>query len=313
MSRIHEALRRAEKERKAGPAPENLHRAVEDLRPATPHREVYPAAAVSASVLAPPLEAPEAAPPPTIEELLSACRQQRWTPDPKKVVFSELQNHAHGYEQFRTLRSNLSHFRDNQALKTVLITSALPEEGKTFVAANLAHSMVRQKEKRALLIDADLRHPRLHLSLGAPATPGLSEYLRGSADESAILQRGPLENLYFIPGGATVANAAELLVNGRLKRLLDRLSPAFDWVILDSPPSIPVSDSGLLADHCDGVLIVVSAGMTPFDLAQKVTQRFRDKHLLGVVLNRADRGHSYGSYYYSGYSGKAANSADTKK
>jgi capsular exopolysaccharide synthesis family protein len=223
------------------------------------------------------------------------------------VIFSDLRANAHGYEQFRTLRSNLLQLRDTQALKTVLVTSALPQEGKTFIALNLAHAVVRQRETRALLIDADLRYPRLHLSLGAPASPGLSEYLRGAAQESALLQRGPLENLFFLPGGATVPNAAELLVNGRLKRLLEWLSPAFDWIILDSPPAIPVSDARLLADHCDGVLMVVSAGMTPFDLAQKVRQQFRDKRLLGVVLNRAKWGSTYGSYYYYGYGDKRKN------
>jgi capsular exopolysaccharide synthesis family protein len=182
----------------------------------------------------------------------------------------------------------------------VLITSALPQEGKTFVAANLAHAIVRQHERRALLIDCDLRWSRLHLLLGTQLSPGLTEYLRGEADDLAILQRGQLENLFFIPGGKSASNAAELIGNGRLKALLDRLAPLFDWVIIDSPPAVAMSDASLLADMSDGVLIVVAAGKTPFDLAQKTREQFKKARLLGVALNRVEP-HSTGSSYYYGY------------
>jgi protein-tyrosine kinase len=203
-------------------------------------------------------------------------------------------------EDFRTLRSRLYLTRQKQRLQTVLVTSTLPREGKTFVAANLAQVFVRQRERRALLIDADLRWSRLHLLLGAPLAPGLSEYLQGLADEFSILQQGPQGNLFFIAGGEVASQPAELIANGRFKGLLQRLAPAFDWIVIDSPPAIPVSDASLLAELCDGTLMVVQAGSTPFDLAKKVCEEFRSKRLLGVVLNRVAP-HAHYGYYYGDY------------
>ena len=129
------------------------------------------------------------------------------------------------------------------------------------MTSNLAQAIVRQPDRRALIIDADLRRPRLHVPFDAPLAPGLSDYLRGEADEAAVIQQGQEGNLCLIPGGAEVTNPSELLSNGRLKKLLDRLTPVFDWIILDSPPCVPVADASILADLCDGVLLVVRAGV----------------------------------------------------
>jgi capsular exopolysaccharide synthesis family protein len=216
-------------------------------------------------------------------------------------VFTEGENHSVGKEVFRTLRTRLYHIRDSQPLRTLLITSALPGEGKTFVTSNLAQSIVRQRERRVLLIDGDLRLSRLNMPLGALPRPGLSDYLLGEADESMVLQRGEEENLFLIPGGKSVSNPTELLGNGRLETLLSRLAPAFDWVLLDSPPTIPVSDARIIAKLCDGVLMVVRSGSTPFDLAQKACQEFQEKPIVGVVLNQADYREHYGGYDYGGY------------
>ena len=207
-------------------------------------------------------------------------------------------------EEFRTLRSRLYQMREKMPLKKLLISSSLPKEGKSFVAANLAQVMVKQHGRRALLIDADLRGPKLHDCLGAPNTPGLSDYLMGQADEFSVMQRGPMENLFFIPAGTTVTTPAELVANGRLKFLLSRVESLFDWIIIDSPPAVPVSDASLLANFCDGVLLVVRSNVTPFDVARKARSEFRDKQLVGVVLNGMDEsGLAYSSYYY-GYGQK---------
>ena len=200
------------------------------------------------------------------------------------------------------MRSRLYQMREKQALKKVLITSALPKEGKSFVAANLAQVMVRQHGRRALLIDADLRGARLHQLLGTSATPGLSEYLLGENDEFGIMQRGGMENLFIIPSGRSVSNPAELVANGRLKILLNRVEALFDWIIIDSPPAVPVSDASLLANYCDGVVMVVRSNATPVDMARKARQEFRDKQLVGVVLNGIEADSSpYNQYYYGAY------------
>jgi polysaccharide chain length determinant protein (PEP-CTERM system associated) len=234
---------------------------------------------------------------PTITRIKTA--KKRWRPPAKKIK-SEMAVVC-GAEEFRKLRSHLELLREQQQLRTVLISSPLPQEGKTFACANLAQVMARQREHRVLVVDADLRLPRLHLSLGANLTPGLSEYLSGASDEFSIIQRGPFANLSFISGGELASNPNELIGNGRLKLLLQALAPAFDWIILDSPPAAPVSDARLLAELCDGVLLVIEAGETPFDIAQKACQEFRDKSLLGVILNRVDPTYAYSSYYGSYY------------
>jgi capsular exopolysaccharide synthesis family protein len=174
-------------------------------------------------------------------------------------------------------------------------------EGKTFVATNLAISIAQQAERRVLLIDGDLRAPRLHSAFGAPKRPGLADVLRGKINEFAAIQKGALENLFLIPAGQEVSDPSELLSTDKLTQLLNVLSPIFDWIIIDSPPAMPVHDASILADVVDGVLLVLRAGSTDAELAEKMAGEFRDKNLLGVVLNRVEKADSYGSYYYAGY------------
>ena len=208
------------------------------------------------------------------DTLLARCAQLEWNPDPATMLFMNGDDSARGTEEFRTLRSRLYHLREKMPLKKVLVTSALPKEGKSFTSSNLAQVMVRQHGRRVLLIDADLRAPRLHMMLGTTSDPGLSDYLLGKNDEFSIMQRGPLENLFFIPSGTGATDPAELVGNGRLKLLLQRVEPLFDWIIIDSPPAIPVSDASVLAKACDGVLMVVRSNATPFDIARKARQEF---------------------------------------
>jgi capsular exopolysaccharide synthesis family protein len=228
---------------------------------------------------------------------LKRCAHPKWTLDPRMSVFGRNDDKKIGAEPFRTLRSRLSQIADTRTLKRILVTSSVPSEGKTFVTANLAQSITRQPDRRVLLIDADLRASRLHVALGAPSAPGLTDYLRGEVDEDAIIQCGPDENLCFIPGGSQVSNPSELLLSERMRYLLDLVTPMFDFVILDSPPATPVHDPSLLADLCDGVLFVVRAGATNFELAAKAVAAFQEKSLLGVVLNAAELDATYGQYY----------------
>jgi capsular exopolysaccharide synthesis family protein len=309
MSRIHEALKKAEQERLlSGAATAPVPSIEAPMPPATPvvddlARESMPAV-LPASVQTALAEMTGAGG--GTDNLLNNCRQVRWNPDLSKMLFFGKDNHqAIGSEEFRTLRSKLYQIRAKQALRTILVSSALPGEGKSFVASNLAQVIVRQQGRKALLIDADLRWSRLHDYLGAPLEPGLTDYLRGSAKESDVIQRGQLQNLYFLPGGKPSQNPAELISSGRLKALLERMASIFDWIIIDSPPAVPVSDASTMADMCDGVLLVVQSDVTPLDMAQKARQEFANKPLLGVVLNQvADKKSSSSYYYYYGGYGK---------
>ena len=149
------------------------------------------------------------------------------------------------------------------------------------------------------MIDADVRKCHMHECFGTSSTPGLNEYLAGEADEKAILQRGPLDNLFLIPGGRNVANPSELITNGRFKVLLEKLTPLFDWILIDSPPVIPISDGTMIARHVDGVILVVRAEGTPVEVARQAKQELQERPLLGVVLNRGEDHAGYSSYYYT--------------
>jgi protein-tyrosine kinase len=308
MSRIHEALKKAEQERAVAQA------ATTDV--AAMSQEPIPAVATwTGREPEVPAETnlPVAAGVPgdylRFDDLRARCAHPTWHLDPNVNVFFNPDLSVHGAEQFRTLRSRLYQLRGTQSLRTLLVTSAIPGEGKTFVTANLAQAIVRQPDRRALIIDADLRCARLHLPLGAPTSPGLTDYLRGEADEMAVIQHGQEGNLCFIAGGNEVTDPSELLSNGRLRKLLDRVTPVFDWVILDSPPCVPVADASILADVCDGVLLVVRANSTPSAVAQRARQELQGKNVVGVVLNAVDEAGIYGSSYYQGYGYVDPNSA----
>jgi len=300
MSRIHEALRKAQQSGQTGnnPVLDVLIEGSPTLPPPRPDNEF--AGMDLETVLAD--ASPEGSALPSLDSWLAGLRQQSWAPNPDYVLFSEAESvHSAAHEQFRTLRSRLYQICAHQPLKTVLVASALPGEGKTFVAVNLALVLARQHGRRVLLIDSDLRRPKLHQVLGTPAAPGLAEYLSASAEESAAIQKTPLQNLYFMPAGTLASNPSELVGTGRMATLVRDLTPLFDWIIVDTPPVIPVSDATLMAEACDGVILVLKAGSTPYDIAQKARDEFRSAPVVGVVLNRTGKGHSYGVYYYERY------------
>jgi protein-tyrosine kinase len=305
MSRIHEALKRAEEERAATeaipPEPVYVPSTVTETSFAACEQPMVVAAAGTSPAFADAM--PSFASPSNIESL-ARCPQLAWRPDEKTMLFFNGDEMARGTEEFRTLRSRLYHVREKMKLKKVLVTSALPKEGKSFTSANLAQVLVRQHGRRVLLVDADLRGPRLHLMLGTTQSPGLSDYLQGQGedDEFAIMQRGPVENLFFIPSGSHISDPAELVANGKLKVLLQQVEPLFDWIVIDSPPVVPVADATILAKACDGVVMVLRSNATPIDLARRAREEFPDESLVGVVLNGTDHESSpYSRYYYETY------------
>jgi protein-tyrosine kinase len=302
MSRIHEALKKAEQERASSQGER-----VPSSYATTPVADVGGYEDIEVNRVPPNLGMPELGGPFSLETLLARCPQTGWSPDLQTMLFMNGNDSAKGTEEYRTLRSRLYHIREKMPLKKLLVTSALPKEGKSFTSANLAQVMVRQHGRRALLIDADLRGPRLHQMLGAPKGPGLAEYLLGKADEASVIQRGPMEGLFFIAAGESIEDPAEMVASSRLKVLLQRVEPVFDWIIIDSPPAIPVSDASVLAKACDGVLMVVRSNSTPSDVARKARMEFPDQMLVGVVLNGTDRDEAeYARYYYESYEKKVS-------
>ena len=227
--------------------------------------------------------------------------------------FPTLADRGAGVEQFRSLRSRIYQARYEAPLKTILVSSGMPSEGKSFIAANLAMNLARNTVNNILLIDGDLRRPTLHSLLGAPDTPGLSEYLSGTAELSEILQRnsaphlaeasskGSASRLTFIPSGKCGDQSSELVANRRIEQLISTLSPHFDWIIIDSPPVLAVTDAVELSRAADAVLLVARGARTPFDVAQRTQAAFSNSRILGFVLNDVKesprRGYNYYDYY----------------
>jgi capsular exopolysaccharide synthesis family protein len=285
MSRIYEALQRADIERKAAQKagvpelPEAFSAAGEELVP------------VGA------------------EELLENISLCPWTPT--MASLPTLGERGDTIEQFRSLRSHIHQLRSQAPLKTVLISSGMPAEGKTLVAVNLAMTLARNKNNGILLIDADLRRPSLHGILGAPSTPGLADYLSGTAEIGDILQQNQnptvvveghvitIPEITFIPGGTVGENSSELLAGQRLKELIATLSPHFDWILIDSPPVLAFADAIDIARNADGVLLVARGGSTPYDVAQRAQAGFSNSRILGFVLNAVREIPRNSAYYYN--------------
>ena len=288
MSRIYDALQRADLERKA-------------------------AQETGTADTADPLLAPgvEELPTATADIGLENIALQPW--NPSMDYLPTLGDRGESIEQFRGLRSQIYQFRDQGPLKTILVSSGMPAEGKSFVVTNLAISLARNKNNRILLIDADLRGPSLHSVLGAPKTPGLTEYLAGTAEANNILQRsqkplaveaGPargIPNLTFIPAGAGGDNSSELVANHRIEELIATLAPHFDWILIDTPPALAFADAVDLAHAADAVLLVARAATTPYDVAQRVQAAFSNSRILGFVLNAVTDAPHNTSYYYYDY------------
>lgn len=241
--------------------------------------------------------------------LLEQCARFDLASAPRRMLSANRGKYRIGAEEFRTLRSNLELVRKQQLLRTLLVTSPLPAEGKTFIAVNLAYTLAWQRDQRVLLIDGDLRLPRVHKYFREmPQAPGLTDYLSGDVDLISSIRRGPGDNFFVLTAGRSVPNALEVIGNNRLKPMIQWLAPAFDWIVIDSPPSVPVSDARIIAECADGIVFVLQAGHTPSDLAQRSAEQIRGKRYLGIVLNAVETSATGSSYYYgdkgNGTSGK---------
>jgi protein-tyrosine kinase len=247
-----------------------------------------------------------------VEEIdFSAVSTTLWTPSVAQLP--ALEDRGRSVEQFRSLRSRMHEFRDLNTLKSILVSSGLPQEGKSFIAANLAISFARHKASRVLLIDGDMRRSSLHHILGAPSVPGLGEYLAGTATISEIMHRaeqparGPalhhgLASLTFIGAGKDSDKAADLSGNYRFDELITTLSPHFDWIVVDSSPVNLVADGVNLARACDGVLLIARGGVTKFEVAQRALLELKSANILGFVLNAVAKPPVTGGYYgYDSY------------
>jgi capsular exopolysaccharide synthesis family protein len=200
-------------------------------------------------------------------------------------------------EQYRQLRTRLSHAEGANSLRTVLVTSPQKGEGKSITSANLALTMAQELHRKVVIVEADLRKPSMQQLFGLPPGAGLTEYLSGAVELREVMRFLPDHNLTVIHAGSAAGNPAELLGSTAMRRLLDALRTRFDRVILDTPPVLPLADVAVLAPLVDGALMVVRAGVTPKPAIENALRAFDSSRLLGIVLN--DSGHEQ-DYRYEG-------------
>jgi capsular exopolysaccharide synthesis family protein len=198
----------------------------------------------------------------------------------------------------------LRQLRQSRPLKKVLITSTIPQEGKSTVAANLACILGRRKQNKTLLLEGDLRRPTVAQKFGLGRVPGLSEWLRGETETMNVYRLEAL-GLWVLPAGTAPENPLELMQSGKLSPLMDQLTSWFDWIIIDSPPVLPLADTSIWARLADGILLVTRKSVTEKQQLQRGLEALEPAKLLGALVNGStDAAHSD---YYQRY-GPAASS-----
>jgi protein-tyrosine kinase len=290
MSRVHEALRKS------------AHEPQEPTRQAS---AILPGARQAL------IDAPE----PAAESMggpLSEVEEIPYTPLPEALLVSLKKPREAPGEEFRSLRTRLNHLQTMQPLRTLVVTSASPAEGKSFTATNLALTQAQLAGKRILLADFDFRRPTVDKVLQLPVSPGITDYLRGEAPLEKTIRKLETANLYVMTAGQSVLNPLELLNLRECRELIDTLRQNFDWVIIDSPPLLFAADGNLLATMCDGTILVVRIGSTTFETVSRAIQSLCENNILGIVVNGARRGELYSKYsYYHDYYGHVSQQADT--
>jgi protein-tyrosine kinase len=203
-------------------------------------------------------------------------------------------------EQYRTIRTNIQFSFIDETMRSLMITSSSPSEGKSTTAANLA-IVFAQQGKKVLLIDADLRKPTVHYTFRLNNYTGLTSVLTRSSSLLSACQETNVENLYVLTSGPIPPNPAELLSSKMMDNCLQELYETFDLIIFDTPPVLAVTDAQILANKCDGTILVVASGKTEIDAAVKAKELLTaaNAKLLGVVLNQ--RKLREGHYYYYEY------------
>jgi len=202
-------------------------------------------------------------------------------------------------EKFRFLGVRLRQLQQSRPLKKVLVTSTIPEEGKSTVSANLAGVLARRKQS-VLLIEGDLRRPTLAQQFGLGRLAGLGEWLQSGRQTVANVYRLEGPDFWFMPAGNPPENPLELLQSGRLSYLMGQLSNLFDWIIVDSPPLLPLADTTVWARVTDGTLLVAREGKSEKKQLQRGLEALKKSDLLGVVLNGCI--HPDHKSYYQRYS-----------
>jgi protein-tyrosine kinase len=318
MSRVDEALRRAAERAGADAGATHVRpetETVPELEPEALAREPFPLemperrhshksgpTVVAAPVHPTPVVAPKHHPAQTTAaKPASLFERMPGNLSEKVVIDAKIQPASR--EQYRRLAATLHHAQAANGLKVVMIASALQGEGKTLTATNLALTLSESYQRSVLLIDADLRRPTLHTVFNVDNSAGLTDGLVAK-DHDRLPVRQVSPRLAILPAGRPSSDPMAGLTSDRMARVIDEAREAFDWVIVDTPPVVLLTDASLLGAMVDGAVLVIKAGSTPYDLVNRAVDSIGRDRILGVVLNRAvEAAHdSYGyyNYYYGG-------------
>jgi protein-tyrosine kinase len=281
MSRVHDALRRAEQ----GNASTSQ----------TGSESSAGNGAVAAPVLSPSSLGLTA-------DFLQRVKQCPFNPARDAHIIDLSRPHEAPAEEFRSLRTRLNHLQTQQPIHTLVVTSPSPAEGKSFAAVNLAIAEAQLEDNPTLLIDCDFRRPVVHSLFQIDRSPGFTDFLQGKAPLQDCIRRLEGSNLYLMPAGEGVVNPLELLNRIEVKLLMDQLPRVFNWVIIDSPPLLFAADGNLLSTLCSATALVVRIGSTTIDSVTRAMQSLCENNVVGIIVNGARRGELYSKYtYYHSY------------
>lgn len=314
MSRLFDALQRAGTEQAGVEYPDVLSMVTEVFESAPEEADREPETAEPKLLQMPAVEAiSEEEPrqePGSGRELHFPSMNISVAPDGRLVFFTDPDSLP--AEKFRFLGVRLRQIRQTRPLKKVLVTSSIPEEGKSLVSANLAGVLARRKQK-VLLIEGDLRRPVLAQQFGLGRLAGLGEWLQGNRETVSNIYRLSDFNFWMMPAGNPPANPLELMQSGNLSRLMSHIGDMFDWIIVDSPPLLPLADTTVWGRVTDGTLLVARVGKTQKAQLQRTLDLVRKSDLLGVVLNGSNES-DYEGYYgrYASYGPKPPSPANSQ-
>ena len=230
-------------------------------------------------------------------EVLDRCQTLHLSITPKNRLVTRAGGDTPATEAFRLLSVRLRHLRRERKLQKLLITSTIPQEGKSVMSANLACALTLGTRQRTLLLEGDVRRPTLSKVFNLNPYPGICEYLQGERTLAASMYRLDPAGIWFFPAGVAPANPIELLESAKLRALMEQLTRWFDWIIVDSPPVLPLADTSVWTRLADGILLVTRQGITQKRHLKRGLEALESKKVIGAVLNSSTN--SSDNKYYS--------------
>lgn len=225
---------------------------------------------------------------------------------PEIRIFAHTDPRGPAADRLRYLRLRLNQVWNAEKLKRLLITSPQPHDGKSTIALNMAVTLAEEGKRNVLLIEGDLHRATLSHELGLAGRKGVAECLEGGSDPCSLVRRLEPIGCYYLPAGNTLSNPSELLQSGGLPKLMDSLSPHFDWILIDSPPVAPLTDALSWKERADATLLVTRAGQTPTHATEEALNLLGRKHVLAMILNGVEGLDRTYKKYYKAYQNSPA-------